>query len=349
MTPSMREPQKSRAAGVDALWARDALSSWRRGLATSKKARQGSSKSTKARKPALSLEPVTWLTRINMSFEQGASGLALKQLGQARRELSSGRFPDLVKNLLRRLRKKKKYLEAATVTEAVKVSPLAERGGQRVGRKSGPVPIRKERELQDMLNNELRVSSLEGGMNARGEREHIFFRRPLQVSVVFVDQGYACVVHESGLVPQLGLTQEEAVDKAVSVLRKEALRLHQRMTHTLAPSERQLKEQLLGVVDLGRSGLLRPPSSQETKRIFGQVGQDADGTPRFFALGSAGDSFAIPQELLPGLEVGWSGFARVQAGESGEPMGPVQALEQPVEQSLEDTWKQWMQLTGQGG
>lgn len=197
-------------------------------------------------------------------------------------------------------------------------------------------------------NEQVVLRALEQGWSAArlgtGE-ERLVFKRPQHFSVAPARVGFACRCEALG-VDKSGLDPVRALRNAVRALRKEALHLHKTLTHTLTPAQRRRKGQLLGMVDLARSGLLEGGPAE--LHVVGQLAQDADGSLWLESRDSARRSFRLPPKLVTD-EAGPGRYCRaiVGSGSAGEPVGPVQSLEVLQERSARELRREWMRVARQ--
>ncbi len=174
--------------------------------------------------------------------------------------------------------------------------------------------------------------------------EPLIFHRDVLVQIATENQEYVCNMRGVE-VSRKGDTPLAALNNAVKATREEASRLHGQLTHTLSEDGRDRKRVLLGLIDLPASGLVR--RSVDHTWVFGYLDQDEDGELIFKSMGDGATSYNLAEPLREGLTAdGRLRFARARTGKAGEPLGPVDEIEEPVEMDREAAWQEWERRTG---
>lgn len=165
------------------------------------------------------------------------------------------------------------------------------------------------------------------------------FRVPVRVNVA--DGPVNCTCTIADLSTGEGPTQEAAIADAIVTLKSEVMNLLGRLTHELTPAERARKKLLLGSVDIVRSAWI--DGRREHTWVLGRVVPGPRGQIVFKAVGPMGAKYRLTPELVarfgPGNHLR---FARVKTGPAGEPRGPVDKLEPPLNPGKVQFWEEWL-------
>lgn len=168
----------------------------------------------------------------------------------------------------------------------------------------------------------------------------IRFTRPMRVQIQCLGAGVWLAelpdveVRGRGASPARAL---EAMSQALRAGVSDALRV---LTHQLDAQARLRKRVLLGAIDVIASQL--DAKSSDSVWVLGDVSRRPDGSTWLHTGGQFDLWFEVPEEIAAGWEpTDAPHFARVIAGASGEPHGPVQELEPAVHLSAEELWERF--------
>lgn len=192
------------------------------------------------------------------------------------------------------------------------------------------------------------LSALERGweavvLRARGETD-LYFHDPVRVSITRVGREYACEVHDL-VATARGPSPERALAAVITRLRREADELNRTLTHTLSPERVIRKGLLLSRIDLVMSELIE--GVRDHGWVLGWL-ERRDGELVF--VGSEEEVYGLDDGLGPLAADNRLRFARVRTGTAGEPVGPVEALEEPFHGDPSQIWQEFQRrVSGHDG
>lgn len=175
----------------------------------------------------------------------------------------------------------------------------------------------------------------------------IAFHRPVQVRIYMISEEiWQAEVAEAQL-HRRGANPLAALQALITAMRARCAELIAAFTHTLDGRTRLEKQNLLGCVDVVRSGLdARGPS---TVTFLGTLRLEPDQTLALHTHGSRHLVFELPDELADDKVASdqlW--IARVAAGAGGVPSGPILELK-PAYQDEDAIVERWNRRFAHGG
>lgn len=183
-----------------------------------------------------------------------------------------------------------------------------------------------EREVEETLVRRLREGWSTKSLLVPGEAP-VFLSETVTPTIQPVASEWACSLGALEIAAR-GPSPVAAYQAAVRALRAEVQRLLCAYAHELEEDDRRLKQRLLRTVDIVASRL--DADAPTTTWVFGDLVRREDQTLWLKTCGTFERWFPIPDQLVNRQQL-WpdnsSHFARVQAGRSGEPIGPVIEVE----------------------
>lgn len=183
-----------------------------------------------------------------------------------------------------------------------------------------------EREVEETLVRRLREGWNTKSLLVPGEVP-VFLSETVTPTIQPVANEWACSLGALEISAR-GPSPVAAYQAAVRALRAEVQRLLCAYAHEMKEDDRRLKQRLLRTVDIVASRL--DADAPTTTWVFGDLIRREDQTLWLKTCGTFERWFPIPDQLVKRQQL-WpdnsSHFARVQAGRSGEPLGPVIEVE----------------------
>lgn len=168
----------------------------------------------------------------------------------------------------------------------------------------------------------------------------VHFTRPLRVQIQWLGVDAWLAELPEIEVRGRGASPHRALEALNLALRSEVGDAVRALTHQLDAQARLRKRVLLGAVDVIASRL--DAASSETVWVLGDVTRRPDGSTWLHTGGEFDLWFEVPSEVASTwVPNDAPHFARVVAGESGEPRGPVRELEPALRLSPEELWERF--------
>lgn len=267
-----------------------------------------------------------WSRYIRSLFIGGRRAEAMQALADAKRQVPPHRDKDatLIRRTVDRL------LDRLDRRPDLMLDVIEVWDGHRPGDQTEEVAHK----LEARLGAGWRTTSLEPTDGAA-----IWFNREVLVRVLSITDGTWQAEVEEAQFRRRGSSPLAALHMLISALRARCAELLAAYTHTLDARTRLEKQNLLGCVDVVRSGL--DAKGPDAVWMMGTLRLDEDGALALHTHGSRHLIFTLPSELAADKVASdqlWR--ARVRAGSSGVPTGPILALKPAYEDedAIVDRW-----------